>query len=147
MDGKKHKDETRLIMRLGKLNKNNPNFNKLNVVSTCINIEVIHKETGRITMYSSLSKAIKELKTTSKTLKSYIEDKTLFRGEYEIRAGNPQSIALRVKVTNLETNTIDVYDSIRKTARGLNTSVSTTHRHLSNNSLKPLKGKYKIRLL
>lgn len=145
--GKKHKDDTRLILRLAKLKENNHNFNKLNVVSTRINIEVIHKETNRITMYSSLSKAAKDLKTTSKTLKSYIKDKTLFRGEYEIKAGNPQSIALRVKVTNLETNTIDVYDSIRRASIGLNISVSAIHRYLSNNTLKPLKGKYKITLL
>ena len=147
MDGKKHKDDTRLLLRLAKLKENNFNFNKINVVSTRINIEVIHKETNIITMYSSLSKAAKDLKTTSKTLKSYIKDKTLFRGEYEIKAGNPKSIALRVEVTNLETNTIDVYDSIRKAAIGLNTSVSVINRSLSNGTLKPLKGKYKIELL
>jgi len=77
--GKKQKDDTRLILRLAKQKENNPNYGKLNVVSTHITLKIRHKETNRITVSSSLSKAVKELNTTSKTLKSYIKDPTLLR--------------------------------------------------------------------
>ena len=71
----------------------------------------------------------------------------MFRGKFEIKVGKPQSIALSVQVTNSETNQINIYDSIRKAAVALTTSPSVIHRHITNNNIKPLKGKYKIRLL
>ncbi len=80
--GKKQKDDTRLILRLAKQKENNPNYGKLNVVSTHITLKIRHKETNRITVSSSLSKAVKELNTTSKTLKSYIKDPTLLICEF-----------------------------------------------------------------
>ena len=145
--GKKHSNETRLIMSLAKMKENNPNYGKSNVVSTCVNVEVKDKETNTIIIYTSFSRAAKELKTTIKTLKSYIGGSTLFRDKFEIKSSKPQSIALSVKVTNLETNQINIYDSIRKAAVSLTTSPSVIYRHIKNNNIKPLKGKYKIELL
>lgn len=64
-----------------------------------------------------------------------------------IKAGKPQSTAFNVQVTNLETEKINIYDSVRKAAVALFTSPSVIHRYITNNNIKPLKGKYKIRLL
>lgn len=61
-------------------------------------------------MYTCLSKTAKQLKTTIKTIKSYIKDSTLFRRKFEIKAVKYKSIALGVQVSNLETNQISRYD-------------------------------------
>jgi len=77
--GKKHKEDTKLLMSVSKLGENNPNFGKLNVVSTYTKILVINTDTNCISIYLSLPKAAKQLNTTSKTLKSYTRDNKLFK--------------------------------------------------------------------
>lgn len=67
-------------MSFAKIKEKNANFGKSNVISSHVNVEVKNKETKLITIYTSLSKAAKKLKTTTKTIKSYIEGYTLFRG-------------------------------------------------------------------
>ncbi len=144
--GKNHKEDTKLLMSVSKLGENNPKFGKLNVVSTYIKIQVIHTDTNCISIYPSLSKAAKQLNTTSKTLKSYIQYNTLFKSVFKIKTAKPKSKVFCLEVTNLETNHIDIYDSNRKAAIGLSTSASSVQRH-TNNNIKPFRNKYRTKLL
>jgi hypothetical protein len=54
---------------------------------------------------------------------------------------------LGVQVTDLKTNQINIYNSIIKATVALITGPSVIHKHITNNNIKPLKGKYIISIL
>lgn len=127
------------------------NLNKLNL-NKSIKVKVTNLQTNVFKEYPSITEAAINLNTNKNTLKEYILNSKIYKGIYKLESNiSPSNFdsnylnhpnSKKIKVIDLELDTINYYDSIRAAARALNIGHSSIAIYLKRNQKSSYKGRF-----
>lgn len=141
--GYKHTEDALVKVRI--------NLQKLNL-SKSIPVKVTNLETNVSWDYVSLTEAAKSLNTNKTVLKEYIWNSKPYKGIYKLESNlSPSNYdsnylnhpnAKKIEVIDLESNTVNYFDSIRAAGRALDIGYGSIAIYLKRNQKSPYKGRY-----
>jgi len=114
MFGKNHSEETKALMKLASLGENNSMFGKK------------HSEKTKALMSAAQK----------------LRDKAEFVITAEVKSKISKTLGHKIEITDVETNTLRIFDTIGEAAKYLDSSNTTVSRYIKNKTL--FKGKYRI---
>jgi len=127
------------------------NLQKLNL-SKSIPVKVTNLETNVSLKYVSLTEAAKSLNTNKTVLKEYILKSKPYKGIYKLESNlSPSNYdsnylnhpnSKKIEVIDLESNTVNYYDSIRAAGRALDIGYVSIATYLKRNQKSSYKGRY-----
>ena len=127
------------------------NLNKLNL-NKSIKVKITNLQTNVFKEYPFITEAAINLNTNKTTLKEYIFNSKIYKGIYKLESNlSPSNFdsnylnhpnSKKIKVIDLELDTINYYDSIRAAAIALNIGYSSIAIYLKRNQKSSYKGRF-----
>lgn len=102
-----------------------------------INIRLIDTETGEVKLFANTEEVAKYFNVKS-NFNSYIRKKWLYRNKYKMEADiNPHysqgsKASKRVKVTNVNTNEVTIYDSVKIASEKIGLNITTIYIYIKD---------------